>query len=97
MDFICTASIDGILSWSSECYIGDGGRSIAFTSTTSNGTRQNSTTDQSVYAVLNCICNDGTLNSSLYIGIIKEGPCTIICSTSKGLQRNVTIQKLGNM
>ena len=99
VELTCIAFVRGLLSWFSDCYIGDGGQSIAFFSNTPNGTRKNSTADQDVFAVLNSIYNVGALpelNSSLYIETVKEEPCTIICNTSDGLQMNITIQKLGN-
>ena len=98
--FTCVATVTGILSWASDCFIGNNGRSLSFPSNTPPEYRINSTLNQNNYAVLNSVCNDtGTLelNSTLHVQVeeLVNETCTVLCKTSDGLQKNVTVQILG--
>ena len=100
----CIAVGPGILTWISECYVGNFGNGIIiqFASHTPNNTKNNNTVNpSSYYAVLNSVYNDSSgaqvLNSTFYIvKDPKDGPCTIICQTSDIVQNSTTLRIRGN-
>ena len=89
-----------IMSWSSECYIGNGGQTIAFTSFTNATTTTPSTLNGSrTVAMYHGFQNESGILvhiSTLLIEDLMDGPCYVTCYTNHDQENKTTIQVLGN-